>query len=229
MTDLKRAVIGDLLQKKGGVYSRNLGIDLQSRKPGEIFRWFLASILFGARISETIASNTFQTFRRKGVDTPEGILRIGWNGLVRVLDEGGYARYDFKTATKLLETVQSLQKEYRGDLNRLHGLAADSRDLENRLQKLAKGIGPVTVNIFLREMRGAWRKADPLPGEACVIGAWRYGFFPGHMKSREKILVELKALWKYHRVPGFDFADFEAALVREGMGERRKKGKKEAG
>jgi hypothetical protein len=28
---------------------------------------------------------------------------------------------------------------------------------------LGKGIGPTTVSIFLREMRGVWSKADPEP------------------------------------------------------------------
>jgi hypothetical protein len=47
-----------------------------------IFRWFLASLLFGARFSETIAKNTYRTFLRHGIDTPRKILRAGWNFLV---------------------------------------------------------------------------------------------------------------------------------------------------
>jgi len=41
-------------------YSEELGINLKSRKSEKIFKWFLASILYGARISETIAKNTYR-------------------------------------------------------------------------------------------------------------------------------------------------------------------------
>jgi hypothetical protein len=43
--------------KKSRLYSEELGIDLGKNDEGELFKWFLASILFGARISETIAKN----------------------------------------------------------------------------------------------------------------------------------------------------------------------------
>lgn len=40
----------DLVKVIGGRFSSALGIDLSSSDPREIFKWFLASILFGARI-----------------------------------------------------------------------------------------------------------------------------------------------------------------------------------
>ena len=42
----------------------------------------------------------------------------------------------------------------------MHERAKDSTDLENRLLEFY-GIGPITVNIFLRELRPFWEKADP--------------------------------------------------------------------
>jgi hypothetical protein len=36
--------------------------------------------------------------------TPKQILKTGWDDLVKILDEGGYTRYDFKTADRLLES-----------------------------------------------------------------------------------------------------------------------------
>ena len=42
------------------LYVEDLGIDLKD--PSGRFKWFLASILFGARISEKIASNTYKSF-----------------------------------------------------------------------------------------------------------------------------------------------------------------------
>jgi hypothetical protein len=54
------------------LYSKDLGIDL-TESPGR-FKWFLASILFGARISEKIASNTYRWFDRCGINTAEKII-----------------------------------------------------------------------------------------------------------------------------------------------------------
>lgn len=225
MGKAKTDKIRSLIESAGGRFSKELGIDLHSSKPREIFRWFLAAILFGARISERLATRAFQLFDREGVASPEKILNRGWDGLVQLLDKGGYARYDFKTATKLLEVAKALEEQYGGDLNRLHAMASGGVDLENRLQSLAKGIGQVTVNIFLREMRGIWEKSGPLPSDLCVAAARTLGFIPMNLKPRKKILVELQALWKTYGLPGMDFADFEAALVRRGIRERRKKGK----
>ena len=134
------------------LYSEELGIDLS--QPSGRFRWFLASILFGKRISERIAAETYRCFERAGVLTPEGIIETGWDGLVEILDEGGYVRYDFSTATRLLEIMGKLKREY-GSLENLYGQASDTKDLERRLREF-KGIGPTTVQIFLRELRGEW-------------------------------------------------------------------------
>lgn len=98
--------------------------------------------------------------------------------MVRLLDEGGYVRYDFKTATKLLDLARVLEEQYGGDLNRFHELASGHLDLVKCLQSLAKGIGPVTTGIFLREMRGIWEKANPLPGDLCINLNIRKGVSP---------------------------------------------------
>jgi hypothetical protein len=164
-------LIQTLMETTKGSFAKSLGIDLCSFDSTEIFKWFLAAILYGARIPEEIAQRTFQVFARDGVICPKRILNTGWEGLVRLLDEGGYARYDFKTATKLLEMAGALENNYDGDLNRLHDLSRDRVDLEKRLQFLAKGIGQVTTNIFLREMRGIWEKANPIPADLCIEAA----------------------------------------------------------
>jgi len=138
-------------------YSQELGIDLK-REEGR-FKWFLASVLFAKRISSQIAKRTYKEFERAGIVTPEGILEADWDKLVDVLDGGGYVRYDFSTASKLLEIAASLREKY-GSLENLHTRAKDSRDLEKKLLEF-KGVGPTTVNIFLRELKGIWWKAKP--------------------------------------------------------------------
>ncbi len=147
--------------KRSRLYSEELGIKLDEKKDDEIFKWFLASILFGARISETIAKNTYKTFEKYGLLTQRKILHAGWDFLVNpIMREGGYVRYDGKTSTQILKNCETLLKKYDGSLNKLHEKAKDSNDLENRLLEFY-GIGPITVNIFLRELRPFWEKADP--------------------------------------------------------------------
>ena len=211
-----------IVRAAGGRFSRELGIDLDAGRPGDVFRWFLASVLFGARISETIVKHTVRAFEEAGVTSPERIAQTGWDGLVAILDRGGYVRYDFKTATKLLDLSRTLRSHYEGNLDRLHGSASDSRDLEDRLKSLAKGIGDVTVNIFLREMRGLWPKARPLPMDPVMLAAANLGCLPRGMQDRAKALDDLLQLWQRKGGPLRDFADFEAALLRIGKNFCRK-------
>ena len=61
-----------------------------------------------------------------------------------------------------------------GSLEELHARATDSRDLENKLQQL-KGVGPVAVSIFLRELRSIWPKASPRPSPLSLAVAQKLG------------------------------------------------------
>ncbi|MEW6002801.1 MAG: hypothetical protein AB1638_09185 [Nitrospirota bacterium] len=149
--------------KKTLLYSEELGIELAQNTDDELFKWFLASTLFGARISERIAKNTYRTFEKYNILEPKKILEAGWDFLVNpVMREGGYVRYDFKTSTKILRICEKLLIEYNGSLKRLYEESKDKKDLERRLLNFY-GVGPVTVNIFLRELRPYWKKADPEP------------------------------------------------------------------
>jgi endonuclease III len=211
-----------LMERVEGRFSVGMGIDLSSRDPEEIFKWFFASVLFGTRISESIVSKTYIEFEKKGIISPRGILHTGWDGLVEILDRGGYARYDFKTATKLLDLSTTLLDHYRGDLKAVHSTASGPRDLEDRLKALAKGIGDVTVNIFLREMRGIWEKAEPFAPELAVNAARHMGILPLRGKDKGKLLAFLKKRWTDVGMKMKDFPDFEAALVRLGKDYCRK-------
>ena len=152
-------------------YSKELGLNLEKRE--DRFKWFLASILFAKRISSDIAKRTFMRLVEEGLSTPNAIIRAGWDRLVNVLDSGGYVRYDFSTATNLLEIMKKLKKEY-GDLENLHDKSSSPEDLERRLMEF-KGIGPVCVNIFLRELRGIWKNARPKPCRIAVNVAKKIG------------------------------------------------------
>lgn len=142
----------EFIKKYGKRYSQQLGINVEK----EGFKWFLASLLFGAPIRESTAMKTYKVFEKYGYTTPQKILEAGWDELVRCLDEGGYTRYDFKTADKLLEVCKNLTKE---GLDGIYEKAADGKALKESLKSLGKGIGDGTISIFLREM-DMWEKAQ---------------------------------------------------------------------
>ncbi len=145
------------------LYSEELGIVLSNDDDEETFHWFLASLLFGGRISETVAKHTYQAFARHQLLKPEKILNTGLDYLIDpIMSEGGYVRYDNRKSSQILSNCEQLVREYAGSLKRLHETAADGRDLEDRLLAFY-GVGPVTVNIFLRELRPFWSKANPGP------------------------------------------------------------------
>lgn len=207
-----------LIESIGGMYSRELGIDLARGDSGGIFRWLLASKLMGARISTRTALRTYREFERRGVVSPVAIRETGWDGLVAILDAGGYARYDFSTATKLLAITADLLERYRGDLNVLHDRATGPLDLEDRVKGLGKGIGDVTANIFLRELRGVWGKARPALSPLVLLSARHLGL----LSSGQDPARSLNRVWSRSKVPGRDFRDFEAALLRLGKDTCRK-------
>jgi len=167
-------------------YSEELGLDL--RNPEDRFKWFLASILFAKRISSEIARRTFQLFLKEGLTSPDKILEAGWDRLVEILDSGGYVRYDFSTASNLLEIMRKLKDEY-GSLEKLYEKASSPEDLERRLMDF-KGVGPVCVNIFLRELRGIWDRAKPKPSRIATEMAEMLGL--EKIEPYESALVRLR-------------------------------------
>ncbi len=215
---MNKELVKKLITELGGTFSRELGIDLSSGEAGEIFRWFLAAKLFGARISTAIAMKTYREFERCGVTTPQTILDRGWDGLVSILDAGGYVRYDFSTASRLLAIMATLMRSYGGDLNDLHRQATDTADLEKKLKELGPGIGDVTVNIFLRELRTVWPKARPELAPPALLAAGRLGL----VGARKNPLAALEKIWLEHALENRDFCDLEAALVRLGKNYCRK-------
>jgi endonuclease III len=168
-------------------YSGELGLDLT--KPEDRFKWFLASVLFAKKISAETAKETYQYFEQEELTSPDAILNAGWDRLVEVLDSGGYTRYDFSTATNLLGIAKKLKQKY-GSLERLHAESTSPSDLEKRLREF-KGVGPVGVNIFLRELRGIWKKAKPTPSPMAVATAQRIGLDPKEVKRYESQLLRL--------------------------------------
>jgi len=176
-----------------------LGINLKLRRNEDAVRWFLAAILYSKPIRESSATRTHQCFETHGVVTASRIVAAGWDRLVSILDEGGYTRYDFSTADKLLEVFGNLEKFYGGSLNKLHDQSKDGAEVEANLKKLGKGIGDTTVSIFLRDMRHVWRKAAPKPTPLVTMA----------MKK-----LRIKDIEEYAKRHTIDPVRLETALVR---------------
>jgi len=139
---------------KRSAYARRLGINLASKTEKQAFEWFLACLLFGKPIQTEIAERAYRELVAAGLTSPDAILRAGWDRLVLLLDQAHYVRYDFSTATKLLEVSRELKSRY-GALTTLLAAAKTPNELSAKLQEI-KHIGPVTARIFLREIRPVW-------------------------------------------------------------------------
>jgi hypothetical protein len=196
---MEKIKLKEFVKIYGKPFSQKLGINLKSRKDEEIFKWFLASILYAKPIRETSATQTYFCFLKHGITNGKKILNTGWQGLVDILDEGSYTRYDFSTADKLLEVFGNLEKNYQGSLNKLCAEAKDSKDLEQKIKNLGKGVGDTTVSIFLREMRGVWKKADPKPSSLVKLA------------MEELKIKNLKEFAKKHKI---NLIKLETALLR---------------
>src|SRR6266699_2700849 len=132
------------------IYAKELGIDLASKREEEYFKWFLVCLLFGKPIQQELAKRAYSVFVKEGLVTPEAIIQAGCDKLVEVLDRGRYVRYDFSTATKLLDVSKTLQEKY-GTLANLLNQSQTIDEVSSRLQEF-KGIGPKTTEIFLRDI-----------------------------------------------------------------------------
>jgi hypothetical protein len=138
--------------------SEDLGIQLSSKKEEELFKWFLACLLYGKPIQQQVAERAFLTLAAARLLSPDAILRAGWDELVRLLDEAHYVRFDFSTATKLLDVSKELKERY-GSLTHLLAESKTPAELSKRLQEF-KHIGPTTARIFVREVRPIWYPSD---------------------------------------------------------------------
>ncbi len=141
-------------QKK--IYAKELGIDLSSKQEAEYFKWFLACLLFGKPIQQEVAKRTYFEFVNGGLTNPDTIIQAGWDKLVEVLDKGHYVRFDYSTATKLLDVCRDLKEKY-GTITNLLKQVQSIDELSSCLQEF-KGIGQKTAEIFLRDMAPIFSK-----------------------------------------------------------------------
>ena len=141
--------------KKDRTDASDLGLDLSSDDDAELFRWLVACLLFGARISQEIAASAFRTLDGDGVLTPAKLAGASEKHLVALLDEARYTRYDDSKAAELVKLGHDVQERHGGRLSRLPEGARTTKEVSERLQEFI-GIGPVAAEIFLRDAPAAW-------------------------------------------------------------------------
>lgn len=98
-----------------------------------------------------------------------------WQRRVDALGEGGYRRYDERTATQLGDGAVLLLDGHGGDVRRLRGDAGgDTGALRQALQRFP-GVGPTGADIFLREVQTVWPETAPYFDAKALQGAERLG------------------------------------------------------
>lgn len=133
------------------ISAADLGLTVRKDDEASLFKWLLASFLFGKRIGQEIAAATWRVLvEEHRRDTPRKLCNCTHADLVKMLDEGGYARYDESTARRLISLCRMLIDDYRGGVLGLLDASESQAAFERRLLEF-KGVGPVTVRIFMRE------------------------------------------------------------------------------
>jgi hypothetical protein len=207
---LARSVAGML----GGRFSAELGIDVDAGE-AEVERWFLAATLFGTRISAGVAERAFAVLNEAGLTRIGQARHVRSEDLIELLDTGGYARYDFRATFRLQALSEIIDERYDGQAAQIGRLYQDYPALRTALIALP-GWGPVTVQLFLRELRGVWPGAQPPLDPRAAVGACHLGFL-----STEQAPAALPQIVRLAAAAGLDVRDLESSLVRLALAHRR--------
>lgn len=206
-------VARQVVQVLGGRYSTELGIDVHAGD-GEIERWFLAATLFGARISAKVAERTYQVLTRAGLTRIAQARHVPSADLIGLLDEGGYARYDFRTATQLTDLSEVISARYDGQVAVIGRRFTSYPALRTALDALP-GWGPVTIGLFLRELRGVWPGAEPPLDERTTVAARHLGLL-----AAGPMVAGMPGLRGLAAAADLDVRDLESGLVRLALAHR---------
>lgn len=188
----------------GGRYSAQLGIDVDAGE-AEVERWFVAATLFGTRISARVAERAFGVLAAAGLARIWQLRHVPSADLIAMLDAGGYARYDVRTAARLLELCDVVDNRYGGQVGVIGRRFTAYPQLYAALDALP-GWGPVTIRLFLRELRGVWPGADPPLDERAAAAA-------RHL-TLARAETGVTGLAGLAAACGLDLRDLESALVR---------------
>ncbi|MFD5036190.1 endonuclease [Streptomyces sp. NPDC058377] len=192
-----------LLERHGTTYAAEAGIRLRDT-PQPLYQLLVLSLLLSARIRADIAVASARALFSHRLRTPRRMADATWQERVDALGEGGYRRYDERTATQLGDGARLLLDTYGGDLRRLRREADGDMDTLRAGLRRFPGIGPAGADIFLREVQTVWPEASPYLDAKALQGAERLG-----LPATPDKLVRL--------AKGEDPAVLAAALVRSAL------------
>ncbi|MET7796362.1 endonuclease [Streptomyces decoyicus] len=173
----QRTVARTLLERHGETFAAQSGIRL-GNTPQPLYQVLVLAGLLSARIRASVAVAAARALFEAGMRTPRRMAEATWQQRVDALGEGGYRRYDERTATQLGDGATLLLDSYGGDLRRMREEAGgDTVALRGALRKVP-GLGPAGCDIFLREVQGVWTELAPYLDAKAVQGAERLGL-PG--------------------------------------------------
>lgn len=117
--------------KRNRLYSEQVGISLCARSGPEFFKTFLASILFGTKISESIAAKTDAAPKYHRLLTPRRIIGTCRDYLAyAIMDEGASVRYDGRKSDRVLQNCAGLMEHYKCRVRNAHKADQDKHDPE---------------------------------------------------------------------------------------------------
>jgi hypothetical protein len=157
-----------LLDRCGRTYAEQAGVRLRNT-PGPLYQTLVLSHLLSARIRADVAVAAARALFDAGYRDPRRMAEATWQQRVDALGVGGYRRYDERTATQLGDGAELLRDRYGGDLRALRG-----PDVTKRLREFP-GVGPMGVDIFLREVQAVWPEHAPYIDRKAQDGAARVG------------------------------------------------------
>lgn len=169
-----RRTMEALLTEHGRTFADEAGIRLRDT-PQPLYQLLVLSHLLSARIRASVAVAAAQALFTHGMRTPRHMLEATWQQRVDALGEGGYRRYDEKTATQLADGAELLLDTYGGDLRRLRRSADGDLDALRDGLRRTPGIGPTGADIFLREAQEVWPETAPYLDKKALQGAERLG------------------------------------------------------
>lgn len=172
--DRDSRVIETLVAEHGRTFAEEAGIKLRNT-PQPLYRTLVMACLLSARIRGSVALAATRALYDAGMRDARRMADASWQQRVDALGEGGYRRYDERTATMLGEGAELLLERWGGDLRRMRDEADGDLDQLRSLLREIPALGPVSVDIFLREVQLVWPEAAPWLDAKALQGAERLG------------------------------------------------------
>ncbi|GFF60103.1 hypothetical protein IFM46972_11540 [Aspergillus udagawae] len=200
--------IDKLIAEYGDLPLTDIGIPSPNKPtPETILSHILNALLSSAHISHHLARSALLSLMKQSYYDLNTLKASTWKERVGLLDEAGYARYDFSTATELGKLATLVKNKYGSDVSRILPLETDAESgrklLKERLKEI-KGIGPLGIEIFMSTVQGVWPSLCPFLGSrdlqvAEQIGLGKdvnaiYELLDGNPEQMAKLSVALTKL-----------------------------------